>query len=197
MTNSAGYPAINSTNTTGGFTGVNGLQLFVSSSAAVGNYLRTTVSFATPVAGLSFQVWDVDASPGQFVDKLSNIQALAEDGSTVGATSVSSAVSGFNTISGTGLSTVVVGTAPANNSTNEGTINISFAGPITRFSFDWSNADAGRGQQAIGLGPLTYTPVPESVSTLTVTGFCLWLIIFEALRRQRRPHEVALSSRHK
>jgi hypothetical protein len=67
-------------------------------------------------------------------------------------------VPGFNTITGSGLSTVVLGTAGASNSTNQGTIDISFLGPITQFSFEWSNNDGGLGAQAIALGPLSYLP---------------------------------------
>lgn len=72
-----GYPQISSNPFTGGLTGVNALQELVSSSQAVGTYIKTTVTFAMPVINLSFQIWDVDAFPGQFVDEIANIQALA------------------------------------------------------------------------------------------------------------------------
>src|SRR5439155_5376667 len=111
----ANYPQISATPDTGGFTGVNGLELLVSTSQAVGTFIKTTVSFATPVINLSLQIWDVDAVPGQFIDKIVNIQALAEGGGTVGADSVTSAVSGYNIITGTGLATVVLGSANAAN----------------------------------------------------------------------------------
>jgi hypothetical protein len=185
MTYQSGYPQINSTNTTGGFSGVNGLQLYVSSSQALSTYTRTTVSFATPVINLSFQIWDVDANSGQFVDKIANIQAVPQGGGLAGADSVTSAVSGYNSITGTGLATVVLGTANANNSTNQGTINIIFNGPITQFSFDWSNNDSGLGQQAVGLGPLTYTPVPETTPPWSAVGAAATVIGFELLRHQR------------
>ena len=155
---SPGYPAINSTETNGGFAGTNGLQLFVTSQASTSAFLKVTVAFATPVTSLTFQIWDVDAFNGQFKDQISQIQAIAVGGATVGPDSVTSAVSGFNTITGTGLSTVVVGTASANNATNQGTIDITFSGPITQFSFEWFNKDAGLGQQAVGLGPISYLP---------------------------------------
>ena len=183
------YPQINSTNETGGFTGVNGLQLFISSTPQFGNTLTTTVSFATPVTNLTFQIWDVDAKIGQFVDKIANLQGLAPDGTTiVGATSVTSEVAGFNTITGTGLSTVVLGTNSASNSTNQGTIDITFNQPITQFSFDWSNNDNGRGAQAIALGPLTYdvAAVPEYISPFLPVSFCLAAILFEKILRRRR-----------
>lgn len=179
------YPQINSSQSTGGFSGVNGLQLYVTSQANVSSYIRTTVTFATPVINLSFQLWDVDANPGQFADKISNIQALAAGGGTVGADSVTSVTPGYNTITGTGLATVVLGTANAANNTNQGSINITFNGPITQFSFDWSNNDGALGGQAIALGPLTYTPVPEYDSACSVAATCLLAVLGGKVKRRR------------
>ncbi len=183
-----GYPAIGSTPTypfDGGTSGTNGLQLVVSSSQA-STYIRTTVSFATPVTNLSFEIWDVDANLGQFVDKIANIQAVPQGGGLVGASSVTNNYSGaYNTITGTGLATVVLGTANATNNTDQGTIHITFAGPITQFSFDWSNNDSALGAQGIGLGPLTYTPVPEVPQPWIPLAACATVIGFELLRRRR------------
>ena len=181
----ANYPQISANPLTGGLTGVNALQLYVVSEANTSSYIRTTVTFATPVINLSFQIWDVDAVAGQFADKIWNIQALAQGGGTVGATSVTSATAGYNTISGSGLATVVLGTANAANNTNQGTIDITFSGPITQFSFDWANNDAGLGAQAIGLGPLTYDVVPEYDPVFGVVAACLTAILGEKLRRRK------------
>jgi len=172
----SGYPQISASPLTGGLTGVQAVQLALASEGSTASYIRTTVKFNTPVINLSFQIWDVDAFAGQFADKIFNIQAIGSGGVTVGPTSVTSEVSGYNTISGTGLSTVVLGTANADNNTNQGTIDITFSGPITQFSFDWSNNDSGLGKQAIALGPLTYTAVPEPstgwvVSVLSIIAF--------------------------
>jgi hypothetical protein len=181
------YPQINSTQSTGGFSGVNGLQLYVVSQASIASYIRTTVTFATPVINLSFQLWDVDANVGQFADRISNIQALAQGGGTVGPDSVTSVTPGFNTIAGTGLATVVLGIANAANNTNQGSINITFNGPVTQFSFDWSNNDVGLGAQAIAIGPLTYDPVPEADSAMSITAVCLSAILFQ--KRIRNSHK--------
>lgn len=181
------YPQINNTNETGGFANVNALQLYISSTPQFGNTLTTTISFASPVTNLTFQLWDVDASAGQFVDMITNLKALAPDGITVfGASSVTSAVPGFNTITGAGLSTVILGTAGASNTTNQGTINITFNQPLIQFSFDWSNNDNGRGAQAIAIGPMTYDPVPEHDSALSVSATCLIAIVSEKVRRRTR-----------
>jgi hypothetical protein len=181
------YPQIDSTTSTGGFTNVNGLQLYISSTPQFGNTLTTTISFASPVTNLTFQLWDIDAKAGQFADMITNLKALAPDGVTIfGASSVTSAVPGYNTITGTGLSTVILGTASADNTTNQGTINITFNQPLVQFSFDWSNNDNGRGAQAIAIGPLTYDPVPEHDSALSVSATCLIAIIGEKVRRRAR-----------
>jgi hypothetical protein len=184
QTGSGGYPQISFNNDTGGFTGVNGLQLLVTSSQAVGTYIKTTITFATPVINLSFQIWDVDAVAGQFVDQIANIQALAQGGGTVGPDSVTSAVAGYNTITGSGLATVVLGTANADNSTNQGTIDITFNGPITQFSFEWSNNDAALGAQGITIGPLTYTPVREIQSAWIAAAACAVAAGLELLKRK-------------
>jgi hypothetical protein len=182
-----GYPQIDAVTSTGGFTGVPGLQLYMVSQSAESSYIRTTVSFASPVTNLTFQIWDVDALNNQFADTIFNIQALAVGGATVGPDSVTSAVAGYNTITGTGLSTVVTGIASADNSTNQGTITITFLGPITQFSFDWSNTDHKLGAQAIALGPLTYDPVPEPPPSWASAVICgLAVVGWETKRRRRR-----------
>jgi hypothetical protein len=179
-----GYPTINSTTKTGGFSGVNGLQLSIASESSTSSFIRTTITFATPVAGLTFQLWDVDAAPGSFADKISSIQANAVGGGIVGPTSVTSAVPGYNVISGSGLSTVVLGTSAANDSTNQGTVDITFSGQITQFSFDYSNNDSGLGAQGIAIGPLTYAIVPESNTFFCVVLLCAVAIGLDGCRRR-------------
>jgi hypothetical protein len=180
----SGYPQINSTNTTGGFSGVNGLQLYLTSQSSTSSYIRTTVSFSSTVTSLTFQLWDVDAASGQFADTIFNIRGLAPGGGFIAADSITSAVPGYNTITGTGLSTVVTGTATASNSTNQGTINITFNGPITGFSFDWSNSDSGLGAQAIALGAISYLPERSAISPVTI--ICVLAVFGSELKRRRR-----------
>jgi hypothetical protein len=177
------YPQIDATHTTGGFTGVDALQLVITSQSSTSSFIRTTFTFATPATNVTFQIWDVDATSGQFADTISNIRALAVGGGTVGANSVTNAVGGFNTITGTGLSTVVTGIATANNSTNQGTIDITFNGPITQFSFDWSNSDGGLGAQAIGFGPISYAP--EIWPSWVSAAFCGFAVLAWEIKRRR------------
>ena len=182
------YPAIDSTTETGGFTGVNGLQFYLSQQSSTASFVRTTITFSSPVTNLSLQIWDVDAVSGQFADKIFNIQALTVGNTTVGPDSVTSAVAGFNTITGSGLTTVILGTALASDTTNQGTINITFLGPITQFSFDWSNNDPALGGQAIALGPLTFNFVPELSTGWLAALLCATAIGTQqiSIRKKRR-----------
>jgi hypothetical protein len=91
-------------------------------------------------------------------------------------------VAGYNSITGTGLSTVVLGTTTASNNSNQGTIDITFNGPITQFSFQWSNNDPALGSQGVALGSLIYTPIPENSSTAAAV-LCLIAIVGQSLRR--------------
>jgi hypothetical protein len=47
------------------------------------SFAGTTVSFASPVANLSFQIRDVDAVAAEFADKIWNIQLLAQERGTI------------------------------------------------------------------------------------------------------------------
>lgn len=181
---SAGYPAINSSLINGGMPGTNGLQLLLTAESSTSSYVQLTVTFLQPVANLSFQIWDVDSS-SQYIDTISQIQGLAVGGGLVGADSITSAVSGFNTISGSGLGTVVTGTTTASNTSNQGTIDITFLQPITQFSFRYSNADSSLGAQGIALGPLTFAVVPESVPPWASAGLALCAIAVSHIRRRR------------
>ena len=181
-----GYPTIDSTTSTGGFSGVNGLQMFLNQQSTTSSFILTTVVFSTTVTNLSFQIWDVDAISGTFADKIYSLQALGPGGVIVGATSVTSATPGFNTITGSGLSTVVLGTATADNATNQGTITITFAGPITQFSFKWSNNDPALSTQAIALGPLTYVATPEMSPGWGAALVCAIAIGSREISRRRR-----------
>lgn len=183
---SGGFPQISRASDTGGFPSTNGLQLLVTSSQVVGAFVTITVSFTGPVSDLSFQIWDVDAVAGQFIDRITNIQAIALGGASIGPDSVSSAVGGFNTVTGSGLGTVVTGTANASNTTNEGTIDIIFNGPITQFSFQWDNNDPALGAQGIALGPISYTATPEIDPSWLTLAIGLGAIGIESIRRKSK-----------
>ena len=78
-----------------------------------------------------------------------------------------------------------MGTAAADNSTNQGSVDLAFNQPITSFSFEWSNNDSGRGAQAVGFGPITYTVVPESNPAYFGIASCVGAVLCEFLRRKK------------
>ncbi len=187
MNFNASYPAIGRQLFTGGFSNVNGLQIELTTESSSAAYVQFTVSFAYGVTNLSFQIWDLDEKGNQFTDVVSHLQGLSIDGVTlVGASSVTSEQATFNSITGTGLSTVITGLKQASNNSNQGTVDITFNQPITQFSFQYSNTDPALGQQGLALGPLTYDIVPESNSVLSVTACLLSAILVETCKRRRR-----------
>ena len=180
----AGYPAINSSLLNGGNPGTAALQLFLTGQDSTTSYIEVTVTFLNPVINLSFQLWDVDASAA-YADTITQIRGTATAGGVVAADSVTSAVSGFNAITGSGLTTVVTGTATASNTTNQGTIDITFVQSITQFSFRYSNSDGSLGPQGIGLGPLSFTVVPEPSTAPAVTVTIVAVLLGQRLRRRK------------
>jgi hypothetical protein len=172
---SGGDPQIRFNNDTGRFSGVNGLQLPVTSSKA----FTMTVSVAAPVFNLPLQIWHSDAATGQFIDHLADIQALAQGGGGVSPNSVTSAVASYNTITGTGLSSVALGTVNANGA-NQSTIDIVLNGKITQFPLNPSLDDQGT-----AVGSLTYTPAPEFESVWGAVAACAVAIGHELFRRRQ------------
>jgi hypothetical protein len=184
----ASFPVVNNTTNSGGNSGASayGLQLVTHSQTSNSSYVQVTVAFAAPVNSVSFQIWDVDSSPNQFTDQIHNIQAQPwSTGGAIAATSVTG--SSANSVTGSGLGTLVTGTANSPNS-NTGNVTITFSGAITSFSFQWSNIASGLGLQGIALGPITYTvaTLPEVGSTVGAFAVCAAAIGAREIRRRKR-----------
>jgi hypothetical protein len=113
------------------------------------------------VAWVSFKLFDVDLDVNN--DKVRTIYGIALDGSHIAATitNVGSAVS----VTGSGLSQVLTGTADAPNSgpgSSNGDATISFGGtPITGFSFIYANTSGGPKYQEIAISDIFFLPIPE------------------------------------
>lgn len=141
-------------------------------SQAAGGFITVTVSGGA-VNNLSFQISEGDAIAARAIDRITNIQAIALGGGNIGPDSVTSAVPAFNTINGNGLGLAVVRNGNASDSTNEGSIDIVFSGPLTQYSFQLDNNDPASGSQATGLGSLTYTPAPEIDPSWIAAATCV------------------------
>jgi len=140
-----------------------------------------SAQYAQGVTNVSFTIFDVDlgnSSGSTYQDQLSSITALSIDGTTLIAPTITTSVN--NTLSGTGLNQVVDGitstsdTGPSSNSAN---VTISFgANAIKSFTFTYGSGSgtvADPTYQHIGLGDITFTPVPEMNPTWGAVASCL------------------------
>jgi hypothetical protein len=202
----AGYPqgATGGTGFVNGGTANSGLILQPSAQTSNGTYLQLTINFNNPggVTNVSFQIWDidatVDASGNGFVDAITHLQATAVGGGTlfpdiVDNTHTSNPGTTYNFISGSGANLAITGdpaqAAGAANGTDQGTINITFAQAITQISFWYSNDASGSlTTQTIGIGPLTYSIVPEISPSWAGALLCVVAASNLKLRR-RRPND--------
>ena len=181
-------PEILNTTYTGGFTGnaAYSLTLQVTAEASTSSYIQITINFlassyANGVKNVSFSIFDVDKSAGQFIDIINNIQATTVSGATIGASTIAPVSGATYSVSGSGTGQVVTGTSANTNSAGQGTVNINFGSTaVNQVSFRWSNSDPGLGRQGIGLYNISYDPVvtPEANQAVLSIGLCLSAIGF-------------------
>ena len=136
-------------------------------------------------ANVSFTLFDIDVTTN--ADIISGIYGVAYDGSHVAATitNVGSAV----TLTGTGLNQVLTGNTGAANNSSNGNATISFGSTIiTDVFFTFSNTSGAPRFQNIGIGDISFTPVPEINPAMTAAASCVGAIVLTLLlnRRARR-----------
>jgi hypothetical protein len=200
----AGYPqvAVGGTGPFNGGTTDNGLILQPSAQTSNATRIQLTINFNNPggVQNVSFQIWDIDATVdvngNGFIDSITHLQAVAVGGGTlfpdiVDNTHTSNAGTPYNFITGSGAGLTITGDSSqpsgAANNTDQGTVTITFAQPITELSFWYSNAAPGAlTTQTIGIGPLTYDILPETSPAWPVALICGSAIVSALLRRRRR-----------
>lgn len=180
-----GYPQVSTNPLTGGNTPTQrALQLSISQGNSAGVSVTVTFNYPAGVRNVSFSLWDIDNTPGQWIDQISNITAQTTSGTTIGPTSVVGSTA--NVVTGSGTGYVITGTASGNNAATDGNATITFgSGAITSITFTWKNTDAALGQQFIALHDLTYTPVPEVGTGMTALGVCGGVIGLHFYRRRR------------
>jgi|HubBroStandDraft_4_1064222.scaffolds.fasta_scaffold08537_3 hypothetical protein len=199
-----GYPqvAAGGTGFVNGGTTNNGLIVQPSAQTSTSTYIQLTINFNNPggVNNVSFQLWDVDAtvdaSGNGFIDKITHLQATAVSGGTlfpdtVDNTHTNNPGTSYNFITGSGSTLSITGDpsqpSGAANGTDEGTVNISFLQPITQISFWYSNSAGGSlTTQTIGIGPLTYSILPETSPRWPVALVCMAALALEFGRRRRK-----------
>src|ERR1700730_5633086 len=199
----AGYPQVvaGGTGPFNGGTTNNGLILQPGGQTSNATYIQFTINFNNPggVTNVSFQIWDIDAtvdvSGNGFIDLISHLQATAVGGGTlfpniVDNTHTNNPGTTYNFINGSGAGLTIRGNpaqpSGATNNTDQGTVNITFAQPITQLSFWYSNDASGSlTTQTIGIGPLTYDILPEISPSWAVALVCVIAASVMELRRRR------------
>gem|GEM_PF-679475 len=164
-------------------------QLWVNNETSTG-YVQFTLNFLTSVysagvTNVSFTLYDIDQSGTQFIDTITNLQALTLGGSSINPTSVTTSVN--NTYNAT--TNTATGTNTAGDLTGNGNVSVSFGNNvISSLTFRWSNSASGLGQQAIAVSGISYNPViiPETGSALAGFACIAVLLIGQMVIRPRR-----------
>ncbi|MBA3878870.1 MAG: hypothetical protein C0500_04050 [Sphingobium sp.] len=158
-----------------------------SNLAGTTRLVTLTYSFPEPVRDVSFTLYDVDFASNQFRDwvqvtgSAGTVAMSAPPGNGNGASAARTATGStvaFGTLS-TPVSLTVsqaAGTAAAGNNSDEGTVNVSFAAPVTSVTLRYGNyplvsGENSTGQQAIGISGVNYCPLPRITVTKTSTPY--------------------------
>jgi hypothetical protein len=184
-------PAINQT-MTGGLVPVQN-SLIIAANLHTNSNLTVHLSFTGGTAGnlpgannVSFTLFDIDVTTNS--DIISNIYGVAPDGTHIAATitNLGSAV----TLAGTGLGQTLTGNAAAANNSSNGNATISFGATlITDLYFTFGNTAGAPRYQDIGIGDITFTPVPEvnpAISASLSSFIAVGLTVFMQRRARNR-----------
>ncbi len=125
----------------------------------------------TPGAtNVSFTLFDIDITTN--ADVISGIYGLAPNGTHVAATITN--IGSSITPTGTGLLTELAGNSAAANNSGTGNVTISFGSTlITDVFFNFGNTAGAPRYQDIGIGDITFTPVPEINPSVAAAGSCI------------------------
>lgn len=137
--------------------------------------ITVTFSFATPIRELALVVHDVDYTLNQYRDWFaatgSNGTSTYTGSLTFGSSNIA-AVVGPASVPVAVASGAAVGTAVSGNNSEEGTINVSFAQPVTSVTLKYGNyplqtGETTTGQQALGIASFSFCPMPVVSMTKT------------------------------
>jgi hypothetical protein len=152
-------PVINQT-LTGGLSPVqNSLMLAADLKTKSDTTIQLTFTGVYPgAANVSFTLFDIDVTTNS--DIISGIYGVAPDGTHIAATITN--VGSTVTLAGSGLTQSLSGNAVNANNSGNGNATISFGSAvITDVFFNFSNTAGAPRYQDIGIGDITFSPVPE------------------------------------
>ena len=176
-------PTVNQTMTGGLSPAENSLMLAANLHTNSNVTLQLTFTGAQPGANnVSFTIFDIDITTNS--DIISNIYGVAPDGTHVAATitNLGSTVD----LTGSGLGQTLTGNAAAANNSSNGNATISFGSTlITDVFFTFGNTAGAPRYQDIGIGDVTFTPVPEINPTAASVVSCLLAVGLTVLMQRR------------
>ena len=142
---------------------------------------------------VSFTIFDIDVTTNS--DIISDIYGVAPDGTHVAATITN--VGPTIDVTGSGLTYTLTGNAAAGNNTGNGNVTISFGSTlIYDVFFTFSNTSGAPRYQDIGIGDISFTPVPEINPAIASVGSCLLAAgMLVVMHRRRKPKGVSDSTR--
>lgn len=152
-----------------------------------------TISFAASegASDVSFSLFDIDGG-GPSADRLSMIQALSIDGTTLIAPTITTSAN--NVLFGTGLNQSVIGTtATSDQGSTSGRANVTISfgtNLIQSFTFTYGSPTyiPNPAYQHFGVHDISFTPVPEINPALVTVFSCLvtsGLMVRKKLRGKR------------
>jgi hypothetical protein len=176
-------PAVNQTMTGGLLPAENSLILAANMHTNSNLTLQLSFTGTQPgAANVSFTIFDIDITTNK--DVIDTIYGLAPDGTHVAATitNVGSSV----TLTGSGLAQTLTGNAAVANNSGTGNATISFGATIiTDVFFTFSNNAGAPRYQDIGIGDISFTPVPEINPAMASAVSCVLAVGLTVLIHQR------------
>ena len=157
--------------------------------AGATNVMVTTFTFPVPVRDVTFTMYDVDFGANQFRDwvMIRGFGSATYTGSHAtpfgtnnGAGPYASASSSLNlgpvTTPYVITAQQAVGVSVADNTTNIGNMTVSFVQPVTSVEIRYGNyplttGETATGQQAFGIGGVSFCPMPQLSLTKTATPY--------------------------
>jgi hypothetical protein len=133
-------------------------------------------------ANVSFTIFDIDVSTNS--DIISGIYGVAPDGTHVAATITN--VGSTVTLTGSGLTQTLTGNGASPNNSGNGNATISFGATIiTDVFFTFSNTAGAPRYQDIGIGDVSFTPVPEINPAMASAISCVLAVGLTVFARRR------------
>jgi hypothetical protein len=164
-------PAINQTMTGGLLTGENSLNVAANLHTNSRVTLQLSFTGTQPgAANVSFTLFDIDLTADR--DEITNIYGVAPDGTHIAATITN--IGSNVVLSGTGLGQTLTGQLALPNDSSNGNATISFGSTvITDVFFTFGNSSGPPRFQDLGMGDITFTPVPEINPAMASAVSCL------------------------